>query len=91
MSTTDGIVLHYHLNACYCPQVNLQLQVFSYLGAETLCKIAPTSHYWLMLSEDKVLWTNLLRDDTHRWKAIGHLTYPPTYTEANTELTPKQM
>lgn len=72
-------------------QVSLQLDVFSYLDAETLCQVASTCKYWHIISEDKVLWSNLLRDDVKKWTTINHLSYPLTYEEANTELSPKQM
>ncbi|XP_031561137.1 F-box only protein 4-like [Actinia tenebrosa] len=71
--------------------VNLQLLIFSYLDARTLCKIAPTCKYWKMLSEDKVLWAQRLSTDLKKWKCIGHMTYPPTYLETNTDLTTKEI
>lgn len=44
-----------------------------------------------MLAEDDVLWSKLLRSDIHKWKRISNTTYPPTYLEAHSEFTPKEM
>ncbi|XP_032234713.2 F-box only protein 4 isoform X2 [Nematostella vectensis] len=75
---------------CY-NHVNLQLYIFSYLNAKTLSGIARTCKYWKMLSEDKILWENLLWTDLQKWKFINHRSYPYTYLETNSELTPKQI
>ena len=72
-------------------QVNLQLNIFSYLDARSLCTAASTCHYWNMLSEDKVLWMNLLQRDMHKWSTMGYQSCPSTYMEARSDLSLKQM
>lgn len=71
--------------------VNLQLNIFSYLDARSLCTAASTCHYWNMLSEDKVLWMNLLQRDMHKWSTMGYQSCPSTYMEARSDLSLKQI
>lgn len=71
--------------------INLQLKIFSYLDAQSVCTAAMTCHYWSMLSEDKVLWMNLLQRDMHHWSTMGYQSCPSTYTEARSDLTLKQI
>ena len=72
-------------------QVNLQLKIFSYLDAKSVCTAALTCHYWNMLSEDKVLWMNLMQRDMHKWSTMGYQSCPSTYMEVRSDLTLKQM
>jgi len=71
--------------------INLQLKIFSYLDARTVCTAAMTCRYWSMLSEDKVLWMNLMQHDMHQWSAMGYQSCPSTYMEARSDLTLKQI
>jgi len=71
--------------------VNLQLKIFSYLDAKSVCTAALTCHYWSMLSEDKVLWMNLMQRDLHKWSTMGYQSCPSTYMEARSDLTLKQI
>ncbi|KAL9951009.1 hypothetical protein ACROYT_G043595 [Oculina patagonica] len=71
--------------------VNLQLKIFSYLDARSVCTAALTCHYWSMLSEDKVLWMNLMQRNMHKWRTMGYQSCPSTYMEARSDLTLKQI
>lgn len=71
--------------------INLQLKIFSYLDAQSVCTAAMTCHYWSMLSEDKVLWMNLMQRDMHKWSSMGYQSCPSTYMEARSDLTLKQI
>lgn len=71
--------------------INLQLKIFSYLDAKSVCTAAMTCHYWSMLSEDKVLWMNLMQCNMHKWSSMGYQSCPSTYLEARSDLTLKQI
>jgi len=71
--------------------VNLQLKIFSYLDAKSVCTAALACHYWSMLSHDKVLWMNLMQRDMHKWSTMGYKSCPSTYMEARSDLTLKQI
>lgn len=71
--------------------VNLQLKIFSYLDARSLCTAASTCHYWNMLSEDKALWMNLMQRNMHQWSTMGYQSCPSTYMEARSDLSLKQI
>ncbi|XP_068728351.1 F-box only protein 4-like [Montipora capricornis] len=71
--------------------INLQLKIFSYLDARSVCTAAIACRYWSMLSEDKILWMNLMQRDMHQWSTMGYQSCPSTYIEARSDLTLKQI
>lgn len=71
--------------------INLQLKIFSFLDSRSVCTAAMTCHYWSMLSEDKILWMNLMQRDMHKWRTMGYQSCPSTFIEARSDLTLKQI
>lgn len=74
-----------------CTQVAVHLHIFSFLDAQSLCRLSQTCDYLHSLAGDPLLWTRMLRRDVHTWRVIGHLSHPKVYEDTSSDLSPKQM
>ncbi|KAK3592045.1 hypothetical protein CHS0354_019300 [Potamilus streckersoni] len=75
---------------CDIPVV-LKLHIFSYLRARDLCQVSRVCKEWYELTQDNLLWQQLLRKDVRKWDVIGHNTYPGLYKEVQSEWTNKDI
>ncbi|XP_070563827.1 F-box only protein 4-like [Ptychodera flava] len=71
--------------------VYVQLYIFSFLSATDLARVSPTCTHWNVLSNDSLLWKNLLERDMITWNKIGHRSCPLTYDEVNSDLSNKNI
>ena len=82
---------HGSLFGINCTQVAVHLHIFSFLDAQSLCRLSQTCDYLHSLAGDPLLWTRMLRRDVHTWRVIGHLSHPKVYEDTSSDLSPKQM
>lgn len=71
--------------------VDLKLQIFSYLDAQSLCMACCVNQEWSQLTCDDLLWKNLLQKDIKSWTQISHMTNPKMYQEVNSEWSQKEI
>lgn len=74
-----------------CLPVDVRLHIFSYLSAKELCIVSRVCRSWYDITEDNLLWSDVLSRDIHKWSTIGHNTNPSMYKEVNSEMTNKEI
>lgn len=74
-----------------CLPVDVRLHIFSYLTAKELCLVSRVCRSWYDITEDNLLWSDLLARDIHMWNTIGHNTNPAIYKEVDSELSNKEI
>lgn len=67
------------------------MHIFSYLGPEDLCRISAVCRDWYFVSEDSILWKELMDRDVKAWNVIGHKTNPALYQEVQSDWSNKEM
>eukprot|EP00117_Sycon_ciliatum_P014611 scpid77198/ scgid1078/ F-box only protein 4 len=72
-------------------QFLVQLHLFSYLDAHSLCQAAMVSWEWNALASDHLLWKRLLCRDSAKWQEVGHGTHPAIFSEAASDLPSKEI
>lgn len=74
-----------------CFQVDVRLHIFSYLTANELCRASRVCRSWYDITEDNLLWAELMQRDIMHWNVIGHNTNPAIYKEVDSEWSNKEM
>lgn len=78
-------------SAFECLPIDVRLHIFSYLTAKELCNVSRVCWSWYNLTEDNLLWSELLARDIHKWSTIGHCSNPAIYREVDSELSNKEI
>lgn len=71
--------------------LDCKLHIFSYLGPVDLCRIGGVCRDWYFVSEDNLLWKEMMERDIKKWHAIGHNTNPKLYQEVKSDWTNKEI
>lgn len=71
--------------------LDCKLHIFSYLGPEDLCRISAVCRDWYFVSEDSILWKELMDRDVKSWNVIGHKTNPALYQEVQSDWSNKEI
>lgn len=69
----------------------IQLYVFSFLDAKTLCAVCNVCCRWSWLSCDELLWQRKLQQDADKWRYIGDSTNPNFYQNHSSNLSQKEI
>lgn len=71
--------------------IECKLHIFSFLGPQDLCRISAVCRDWYFVSEDNILWKELIERDVKVWNVIGHSTNPALYQEVQSDWTNKEI
>lgn len=71
--------------------INVRLYVFSYLSAKELCSVSQVCRSWYGLTQDNLLWQQLLTNDVNHWHIISHSTNPDLYKQVHSEWSNKEI
>ena len=74
-----------------CLPIDVRLHIFAYLTANELCVVSRVCRSWYDITEDNLLWSELLTRDVHKWTTMGHNTNPAMYKEVSSEMSNKEI
>lgn len=64
------------MRRCRCFQIDVQLNIMSFLSPQDLCHLGSTSCYWRAAVQDPLLWRYFLLRDLPFWTSVDWKSLP---------------